>query len=78
MCIAYVVYFDQIHGIKVKLDLWFFLYFLQGQSSDVLRDGKVLADLHSQSCFPSSVSNMSAPLTRSLDIPPPVTASPSR
>nr|GLL22139.1 uncharacterized protein LOC109193549 isoform X1 [Ipomoea trifida] len=52
-------------------------FLIQGQSSDVLRDGKVLADLHSQSCFPSSVSNMSAPLTRSLDIPPPVTASPS-
>ncbi|CAH9120933.1 unnamed protein product [Cuscuta epithymum] len=51
--------------------------FIQGQSSNALRDGKGLADVHSQSYFPSSVSNMSAPLTRSVDIPPHITASPS-
>lgn len=78
MCIAYVVYFNQILWHKSKVGPLVFLIFLQGQASDVLRDGKGLADVHSQSCFPSSMSNMSAPLTRSLDIPPPIMASPSR
>ncbi|CAH9092724.1 unnamed protein product [Cuscuta europaea] len=51
--------------------------FIQGQSSNALRGGKGLADVHSQSYFPSSVCNMSSPLTISVDIPPHVMASPS-
>ncbi|VFQ82140.1 unnamed protein product [Cuscuta campestris] len=58
------------HVVQSKL-------FIQGQSSNVLRDGQGLADVHTQSCFSSSVSNMSVPFTGSVDIPPQLTASPS-
>nr|GMC52607.1 uncharacterized protein LOC109149591 isoform X1 [Ipomoea batatas] len=47
------------------------------QPLDGLRDGKGLAEAHSQSCFASSGSNMAARLSRSIDIHSPNAESPS-
>lgn len=72
---------SQCHTCNVYSKFWsdsIIGFYLQRQPLDGLRDGKGVAEAHSQSCFPSSGSNMAARLSRSIDIHSPNADSPSR